>query len=147
MTQLSDTQALILSAAAQRPEHIALPLPESLRGGAQRDRAALLVVTPDGVHVGGGDFLDQSALEQALADVADGAALEAGGDGKDRSVLARAGGGKDDGLGIGQLDLGHEVVSVFWGRDRRSPPTTPSRARRAARVLALRLVTRRDRLP
>lgn len=34
MTQLSDSQALILSAAAQRPEHIALPLPESLRGGA-----------------------------------------------------------------------------------------------------------------
>lgn len=34
MTQLSDTQAIILSAAAQRPEHIALPLPESLRGGA-----------------------------------------------------------------------------------------------------------------
>ena len=34
MTQLSDTQALILSAAAQRPERIALPLPESLRGAA-----------------------------------------------------------------------------------------------------------------
>lgn len=34
MTQLSDTQAIILRAAAQRPEHIALPLPESLRGGA-----------------------------------------------------------------------------------------------------------------
>ena len=34
MTQLSDTQALILSAAAQRPERIAMPLPESLRGGA-----------------------------------------------------------------------------------------------------------------
>jgi hypothetical protein len=34
MTQLSETQALILSAAAQRPERIALPLPESLRGGA-----------------------------------------------------------------------------------------------------------------
>ncbi len=34
MTQLSDAQAIILSAAAQRPEHIALPLPESLRGGA-----------------------------------------------------------------------------------------------------------------
>ena len=32
MTQLSDTQALILSAAAQRPEQIALPLPKSLRG-------------------------------------------------------------------------------------------------------------------
>ena len=34
MTKLSDTQALILSAAAQRPERIALPLPDSLRGGA-----------------------------------------------------------------------------------------------------------------
>ena len=34
MTQLSDAQAMILSAAAQRPERIALPLPESLRGGA-----------------------------------------------------------------------------------------------------------------
>ncbi|MCF1710403.1 DUF3489 domain-containing protein [Tabrizicola sp. J26] len=34
MTKLSDTQAPILSAAAQRPERIALPLPESLRGGA-----------------------------------------------------------------------------------------------------------------
>ena len=34
MTQLSDTQALILSAAAQRPGTLALPLPESLRGGA-----------------------------------------------------------------------------------------------------------------
>ena len=34
MTQLSETQALILSAAAQRPDRIALPLPESLRGGA-----------------------------------------------------------------------------------------------------------------
>ena len=34
MTRLSDTQAMILRAAAQRPEHIALPLPGSLRGGA-----------------------------------------------------------------------------------------------------------------
>lgn len=34
MTQLSDTQASILSAAAQRSERIAMPLPESLRGGA-----------------------------------------------------------------------------------------------------------------
>ena len=34
MTKLSDTQALILSAAAQREDRIALPLPESLRGGA-----------------------------------------------------------------------------------------------------------------
>jgi hypothetical protein len=34
MTKLSDTQLVILSAAAQREDRIALPLPESLRGGA-----------------------------------------------------------------------------------------------------------------
>ena len=34
MTKLTDTQAIILSAAAQRDGHIALPLPNSLRGGA-----------------------------------------------------------------------------------------------------------------
>ena len=34
MTKLTDTQAIILSAASQRDGHIALPLPGSLRGGA-----------------------------------------------------------------------------------------------------------------
>ncbi|MCE8556326.1 DUF3489 domain-containing protein [Ruegeria pomeroyi] len=34
MTKLSDTQAIILNSAAQREDRIALPLPESLRGGA-----------------------------------------------------------------------------------------------------------------
>jgi hypothetical protein len=34
MTQLSDTQALILRSAAARLEHLALPLPDRLRGGA-----------------------------------------------------------------------------------------------------------------
>ena len=43
MTQLSDTQALILSAAAQRLEHIALPLPESLRGGAAAKVVAAMI--------------------------------------------------------------------------------------------------------
>ncbi len=55
MTQLSDTQAIILSAAAQRPEHIALPLPESLRGGA----AAKVV----------GTMLAKGLLEEAEADM------------------------------------------------------------------------------
>ena len=40
MTKLSDTQALILSAAAKRPDGNVLPLPGSLRGGA-----AIKVVT------------------------------------------------------------------------------------------------------
>jgi hypothetical protein len=34
MTQLSDTQIIILSRAAQNEDRIALPLPDSLRGGA-----------------------------------------------------------------------------------------------------------------
>jgi hypothetical protein len=34
MTKISDTQAIILSAASQRPGAIALPLPETLKGGA-----------------------------------------------------------------------------------------------------------------
>jgi hypothetical protein len=34
MTQLSDTQTIILSWAAQNEDRIALPLPDSLRGGA-----------------------------------------------------------------------------------------------------------------
>lgn len=34
MTKLTDTQAIILSAASQREGHVALPLPDSLRGGA-----------------------------------------------------------------------------------------------------------------
>ena len=55
MTQLSDTQAIILSAAAQRPEHIALPLPESLRGGA----AAKVV----------GAMLAKGFLEEVEADI------------------------------------------------------------------------------
>ena len=34
MTKLSDTQSVILSAAAQRIDRFALPLPKSLKGGA-----------------------------------------------------------------------------------------------------------------
>ena len=34
MTKLTDTQAIILSTASQREGQMALPLPDSLRGGA-----------------------------------------------------------------------------------------------------------------
>jgi Protein of unknown function (DUF3489) len=36
MAQLSDTQLIILSNAAQHPDHIALPLPERLKGSATK---------------------------------------------------------------------------------------------------------------
>jgi hypothetical protein len=44
MANLSDTQLLILSAAAQRPDHIALPLPLSLRGGAAAKVVGAMIV-------------------------------------------------------------------------------------------------------
>jgi hypothetical protein len=43
MTKLSDTQLVILSAAAQRAERIALPLPKSLRGGAATKVVATMI--------------------------------------------------------------------------------------------------------
>ena len=58
MTKLSDTQAIVLSAAAQREDRIALPLPESLRGGA----AAKVV----------GTMLAKGFLEEADADIRNG---------------------------------------------------------------------------
>jgi hypothetical protein len=43
MTELSDTQLVILNAACPRPNRLALPLPEHLRGGAaQKVVSALL---------------------------------------------------------------------------------------------------------
>ena len=58
MTKLTDTQAIILSAAAQRDGHIALPLPDSLRGGA----AAKVV----------GAMLAKGFLEEVDADMRNG---------------------------------------------------------------------------
>ena len=43
MTRLSDTQSIILSAAAQRPDGNVLPLPGSLRGGAANKVVAALL--------------------------------------------------------------------------------------------------------
>ena len=36
MTKLTETQTIILSAGAQRPENIALPLPKGLAGAAAK---------------------------------------------------------------------------------------------------------------
>ena len=44
MTKLTDTQAVILSAAAQRDDHIVLPLPGSLRGGAAAKVVETMIV-------------------------------------------------------------------------------------------------------
>ena len=43
MSKLSDTQAIVLSAASQRPDGNLLPLPGSLRGGAAAKVVAALL--------------------------------------------------------------------------------------------------------
>ena len=43
MTKLSDTQTIILTRAAQRSDRFALPLPESLRGGAAKKVVGALI--------------------------------------------------------------------------------------------------------
>ena len=43
MTKLSDTQSVILSAAAQRTDRFALPLPKNLKGGAAHKVVSALV--------------------------------------------------------------------------------------------------------
>jgi hypothetical protein len=58
MTKLTDTQAIILSNAANRENHVALPLPDSLRGGA----AAKVV----------GAMLAKGFLEEVEADMRNG---------------------------------------------------------------------------
>lgn len=61
MTKLTDTQAIILSAASQRDGNVALPLPDSLRGGA----AAKVV----------GAMLAKGFLEEVAADTRNGEAV------------------------------------------------------------------------
>ncbi|WP_108483932.1 DUF3489 domain-containing protein [Oceaniglobus ichthyenteri] len=58
MTKLSDTQTIILSRAAQNEDRVALPLPDSLRGGA----AAKVV----------GAMLAKGLLEEVDADIRNG---------------------------------------------------------------------------
>jgi hypothetical protein len=79
MNQLSDTQALILSAAAQRPDRIALPLPASLRGGA----AAKVVVA----------MKRRGFLEEVEADMRNGETIwRETGDGHGVTLVATAAG-------------------------------------------------------
>ena len=120
------------------------PLARLQRGCAQGDRAALFVVPPDSVEVAGRNFLDQSELQEALADIADSAALEVGCHGKDRAVVARTCSCKNDGLGVGQLDLGHHRLRIGA---RGMQALLRGRAPQGGAGAMAGLVTRRVRLP
>jgi hypothetical protein len=59
MTKMSDTQFVILTAAAQRSGHLALPLPSNLRGGAATKVVGAMIAKGllDEVYADKGDLL------------------------------------------------------------------------------------------
>jgi hypothetical protein len=124
MTQLSDTQALILSAAAQRPEHIALPLPDSLRGGA----AAKVV----------GAMLAKGYLEEVDADMRRGEPVwRETGDGHGVTLVATNAGLAAIGIETEDANTAPEdgtdapTEGPATGHPPRSPRPHPKRAHRA----------------
>jgi hypothetical protein len=77
-------------------------------------------MAPDRHRIGCGHFLNEPALEQALADVPDRASLQLGQDREDAEVFTGAGGLQDGALGFGEL---HD-------HDRRSLIEAPAESRR-----------------
>ena len=123
MTKLSDTQALILSAAAQRDNRIALPLPDSLRGGA----AAKVV----------GAMIAKGFLEEVPADIRKGEPVWRGSDdGHGLTLIAT-----DAGLaaiGIEPEDADSGPVGVTGAQNEVSPPDTTTAADPAPQARTLR---------
>ena len=106
MTKLSDTQALILSAAAQRPDHIALPLPDSLRGGA----AAKVVST----------MLTKGLVEEVDANIRKGATVwRETGDGDGVTLIATD-------AGLAAIGIEHEDAAAE-PTDEAAPKTRTAR--------------------
>ncbi len=131
MTQLSDTQALILSAAAQRPERIALPLPESLRGSA----AAKVV----------GAMIAKGYLEEVDADLRKGEPMwRETGDGHGTTLVAT-----DAGLaaiGIEPEDAKTAPVGATDALTEEPAPDTPSELDAAPKARTLREGTKQATL-
>ncbi|GGB62694.1 hypothetical protein GCM10011316_38240 [Roseibium aquae] len=131
MTKLSDTQALILSAAAQRPEHIALPLPESLRGGA----AAKVV----------GAMLAKDFLQEVDADIRNGEPVwRETGDGHGVTLVAT-----DAGLaaiGIETEDANPAPAGATDAPTDEPAPNTPTEPKAAPRTRTPREGTKQGKL-
>ncbi|WP_343081529.1 DUF3489 domain-containing protein [Ostreiculturibacter nitratireducens] len=119
MTKLSDTQAIILSAAAQRPEHIALPLPESLRGGA----AAKVV----------GAMLAKGFLEEVDADMRNGEPVwRETGDGHGVTLVATEAG--LTAIGIETEDANAAPAGATDAPTEQSAPDTPTEPKAAPKA-------------
>jgi len=118
MTQLSNTQTLILKAAAEREGRIALPLPETLRGGA----AARVV----------GAMLAKGLLEEVDADThRNGPVWRESGDGHGVTLVATD-------AGLGAIGIGPEATTgAPTEADTAPKPRTPREGTKQATLIAM----------
>ncbi len=117
MTKLTDTQAIILSAASQRDSHIALPLPDSLRGVA----AAKVV----------GAMLAKGLIEEVEADMCKGEAVwRETGDGHGVTLVAT-----DAGLAAMGIETGSAEVKPT--NDAAPKTRTPRGGTKQATLIAM----------
>ena len=117
MTKLTDTQAIILSAASQRDGHIVLPLPDSLRGGA----AAKVV----------GAMLAKGFLEEVEADTRNGEPVwRETGDGHGVTLMAT-----DTGLAAIGIETDNAADSP--AEDAAPKPRTPREGTKQAKLIAM----------
>lgn len=117
MTKLTDTQAIILSAASQRDNHIAMPLPDSLRGGA----AAKVV----------GALLAKGFLEEFEADMRNGEPVwRETGDGHGVTLIATD-------AGLAAIGIEPDSSETKPTEDVASKPRTPREGTKQAKLIAM----------
>ena len=117
MTKLSDTQTIILSRAAQNEDRIALPLPDSLRGGA----AAKVV----------GAMISKGFIEEIEADMRKGEPVwRETGDGHGVTLIAT-----DAGLAVIGIETGSAEVKPT--EDAAPKTRTPREGTKQATLIAM----------
>lgn len=117
MTKLTDTQTIILGAASQRDGHIALPLPDSLRGGA----AAKVV----------GAMLAKGFLEEVEADMRNGEPVwRETGDGHGVTLIATD-------AGFAAIGIEPDKADAKPTQDPAPKPRTPREGTKQATLIAM----------
>lgn len=117
MTKLTDTQAIILSAASQRDGHIAFPLPDRLRGGA----AAKVV----------GAMLAKGLIEEVEADMRKGEAVwRETGDGHGVTLVATD-------TGLAAIGIEADSAEVKPTNDAAPKTRTPREGTKQATLIAM----------
>ena len=117
MTKLTDTQAIILSTAANRDGQIALPLPDSLRGGA----AAKVI----------GAMLAKGFLEEVEADMRNGEPVwRETGDGHGVTLVATD-------TGLAAIGIETDNAADNPAEDAAPKPRTPREGTKQATLIAM----------